>query len=95
MQQMQPTNLEHPSQAMQWAGLIIVTLLTLATLTLPIIAAYVTKNAYYLIPAIGTIPLSFMWQRVANFLYKRKEDYDLDALKIKTNALNRLTERRK
>jgi hypothetical protein len=65
-----------PPQAMQWAGLIIATLLTVA----PMIIAYVTKNPYYLAPSF---PLSFLWHSLAKFLYKRPEDYHLDELKIK------------
>jgi len=61
---------------MQWAGLIIVSLLTIA----PIIVAYAFKSPYYLVPSL---PLGFVWHTLAKFLYKRPEDYRLDELKIK------------
>jgi len=70
-----------PSRAMQWAGLIVATLLTVT----PMIIAYVIKNPYYLAPPL---PLGFIWCSLAKFLYKRPEDYHLDELKIKCRADN-------
>lgn len=73
-----------PPPAMQWAGLIVATLLTIT----PMIIAYVIKNPYYLVPSL---PLGFIWHSLAKFLYKRPEDYHLDELKVKCRAdsLNR------
>lgn len=75
-----------PSRAMQWTGMAILTILTLVVLVLPLITAYITKNAFYLIPTAGTIPLGFVWSRLALFLYKRPEDYRLEELKIKSRS---------
>lgn len=65
-----------PTRAMQWAGLIIVTILTVISM----IIAYEFKNPLYLVPSI---PLGFIWSTLAKFLYKRPEDYHLDELKFK------------
>ena len=67
---------QSPTRAMQWAGLIIVTILTI----LSMIIAYQFKNPLYLAPSI---PLGFIWSTLAKFLYKRPEDYQLDEIKFK------------
>jgi hypothetical protein len=68
-----------PPRTMQWAGLIVVTILTI----MPMVIAYIIKNPYYLAPSL---PFGFVWRSLAKFLYKRPEDYYLDELKIKYHA---------
>ncbi len=48
-----------PTRAMQWAGLIIVTILTVISM----IIAYEFKNPLYLVPSI---PLGFIWSTLQN-----------------------------
>jgi hypothetical protein len=72
---------------MQWAGLFVVTFLTVSLMFI----AYINRNPYYLVPSL---PLGFMWHALAKFLYKRSEDYHLDELKIKYGADKQSQKRR-
>ena len=81
-----------PSRPMQWTGLILTTIVTFAVLIVPIVAAYITHNAFFLAPILGTIPLGFMWNKLFSFLYpKRQEDYHhalaMRRLELQTKAL--------
>lgn len=81
---------ELPSRAMQWTVLIVLAVLTLIVLILPLITAYITKNVFYLIPTVGSVPLGFMWRSAIRYVFpKRKEDYDLEAIKLLHQAPKR------
>ncbi len=78
---------------MQWVGLILITFLTFLVIIIPIVAVFITKNIVYLTPSMGVIPLGTMWHRLAIFLYKKPEDYELDALKTKQSTPKRRIDR--
>jgi hypothetical protein len=87
-QQKQPYMTTPLPTTMQWVLLALVTFLTMVILTMPVVFFFLTKNLMNsMIPVSTTIPLSYMWYRIIHFNFpKKKEDYDLEALKIKNGA---------
>lgn len=75
---------EHPSRAQQWAGIIIVSIATPLAIVGPPLTVWLTGNMWYAGGvSVGSVSILLcIWGPLGRFLYKRKEDYALDALKI-------------
>ena len=54
---------------MKWALLIIITLLTILSLSLPVVGYCLTGSWLTLMPAVTSIPLSFVWKRITESVF--------------------------
>ncbi len=73
----------NPSCAMQWALLVAVTIITLVTLVVPLVFAILIGQALLAIPSVGTLPLSYVWVRLSQFVFptnKRDHEYRMAKL---------------
>jgi hypothetical protein len=55
--------------SMKWALLTIITLLTVLSLSLPIIGYCLTGNWLVLTPAVSSVPLGFAWKRITESVF--------------------------
>jgi hypothetical protein len=80
-----------PSPTMQWVLLGLVTFWTTAVLALPLLLFLLTKSLVSVFPPItAALPLSYMWYRIISYVFpKTKEDYEIEALKLKHGAKTR------
>lgn len=77
-----------PSRAMQWTLLVVVTIITLATLVVPLVFAILKGQALLAIPSVGTLPLSYVWVRLARFVFPVNEkDHEYRMAKLCLNCL--------
>ena len=67
----------------QWAIIFILTLLTILSLVLPILAYCLTGNWLTVTPSISAIPLGFAWRLLIKRIFPPSEkDYELETIKI-------------
>ena len=84
----------HPSRAMQWALLSVVTIITFVMLTLPLALAILKGQALLAIPSTGTLALGYVWMRIAQFIFplaKREHEYRM--AKLWVNCLQSCSQR--
>ncbi len=72
-----------PPQAMQWALLIITTVLTVAVIIVPVLIFYLTRSLLGFIPSAGLLPLGYMWTCIVRHLFpKDPREYELATKRI-------------
>ena len=75
------------SRSMRWFLLIIVSLWTLAALTLPIVAFCVTRNAFCFAGFTTLAPPVYIFSRITkSFFPMHERDYELEMLRITYSA---------
>lgn len=78
-----------PPQTMQWALLIITTVLTLALILIPVLVFYWTKSFFSFVPSTGILPLGYIWTCIVRHLFpKDPREYHLAEKKIEFAALS-------
>jgi hypothetical protein len=79
-------------QAIHWALLIIVTLLTVLIIVIPVILFILTRNGYTFVPTTGLLPLGYAWHKLMHyFLPKDPQDYELEKERIRAKYSMRQT----
>ena len=83
---------ERQVQPVQWAILIIVTLLTILIIVIPVILFILTRNGYTLAPTAGLLPISYTWKALLHYFFPRDpQDYELEKEKIRAKYSMRRT----
>lgn len=71
------------TQAMQWALLIITTVLTSAVISVLVLVFYLTRSLLGFIPSAGVLPLAYMWTCMVRHLFpKDPREYELARKRI-------------
>jgi hypothetical protein len=79
----QDTPLPSPSRTMQWALLIITTVLTFAVIIVPALIFFLTRSLLGVIPSAGVLPLGYMWTCIVRHLFpKDPREYELATKRI-------------
>jgi hypothetical protein len=60
-------------QRLQWAMLLIISLITVLALALPVLAYYLTGNWIMLAPAASSLPLGYVWTWIAKRVFPLNE----------------------
>ena len=72
-----------PSRTMQWALLIITTVLTFAVIIVPALIFFLTRSLLGVIPSAGVLPLGYMWTCIVRHLFpKDPREYELATKRI-------------
>jgi hypothetical protein len=86
----------HPSRAIQWALLAVMTIITLITLIAPLVLALLKSQALLAIPSVGALPLGYIWVRLALFGFPVNErDHEYRMAKLRLNCSGQHSEERK
>jgi hypothetical protein len=86
----------HPSRAIQWVLLAVITIITLITLMAPLVLALLKSQALLAIPSVGALPLGYIWVRLALFSFPVNErDHEYRMAKLRLNYSEQHLEVRK